>query len=413
MLKLAYYVELTWLLVDMISGYLQNHDIYLPGNQTVSALVRVAVVFLCLGIILRYATPKRLLVWMLLLVCFVWMSVHVVFAGLGGDSSISADAQFHLKLMLPILLYGTLQVQLERQALDATRVRNIVLLNTAVLIFNVSLGLFGIGFGNYGESESGELLGSKGFFFAGNEVSATLVALFALVSFVFRERFRRHSLELVAVVGLFFAVSLMSMSKTSLIGFVLVLLYVAYNDLSRSSKVKFAVFLTTAMLVTAPWWLTLLDGSIERWQYFWEIRADFLDFVTSGRTERIQHYVNWLAGIHTPWPILFGEGHRQGEDVVTFENDLLDLTMGSGVLGLVFYAIWAHWAWAGLSNRLFLKRLEGSFTFYIVSLFILLSIVAGHVIYSATLSPFIALLALSSSQRFPGTSTQPKFSRAQ
>lgn len=402
MLKLAYFVELTWLLVDMFSGYLQNHGIFLPGNQTVSALVRVGVVALFLAILLRHPTPKRQLILALLLICLAWILVHVMSYSLRGEGDVLADVQFHLKLMLPVLLFGVLQVQMERGALDYTRVRRIVLFNAFVLVLNLSLGLFGIGFGNYGESESGELLGSKGFFYAGNEVSATLVAIFALIIFVFRDRLKRHSLLMLGVAGLFFVVSLMSMSKTSLLGFVLVTLFALYNYLSLANKIKFSTMLAVALLATTAYWLPLLQLSIERWEYFWMVSPDLLDFLTSGRTGRIESYVAWLTGGSTTAPWIFGAGQLPPGTILTFENDLLDVTMGSGLLGLLFFGVWSGWAGLGLAAKLRYGRSEGAFAFYMIAMFLVLSIVAGHVLYSATLAPFIALLALTSSRYFPG-----------
>lgn len=402
MLRLAYFVELTWLLVDMLSGYLQNHGILLPGIQTISAMVRIGVVALFLAIVLRHVALKRQLILALLLLCVVWILVHAMGFSLTGQGDVVADVQFHLKLMLPVLLFGGLKVQMECGALDMTKVRRIVLLNAGVLVFNLFLGLFGIGFGNYGESETGELLGSKGFFYAGNEVSATLVAIFALVIFVYRERLKRHSLLILSVVSLFFVVSLMSMSKTSLLGFLFVTLFALYNYLSLANKIKFGTMLAAALLLSAPYWLPLLQISIDRWEYFWAISPDFLGFITSGRTERIESYVAWLTGAATPLTWIFGSGQIPGGTGMTFENDLLDLTKGSGLLGLLFYGVWAGWACLGLSARFRHFRPEGVFTCYVIGMFVVLSIVAGHVIYSATLAPFIALLALSSSRYFPG-----------
>jgi Ca2+/Na+ antiporter len=303
---------------------------------------------------------------------------------------------------LPVLLFGVLQVQMEQGALDSTKVHRIILLNAFVLILNLFLGLFGIGFGNYGESETGELIGSKGFFYAGNEISATLVAIFALIIFVHRDRLRRYSLLILSVVGLFFVVSLVSMSKTSLLGFLLVTLFALYNYLSLANKIKFGMMLGTVLLASAVYWLPLLQLSIERWEYFWTLRPDLLDFITSGRAERVENYVAWLTGAQTPWPLIFGEGQTLVGAVESFENDLLDVTRHSGVLGLLFYGVWSGWARLGLSARLRQRRPEGSFTLYMVGMFLVLSVVAGHVIYSATLAPFIALLALTSSRYFPG-----------
>lgn len=402
MLKLAYFFELTWLLVDMFSGYLQNHNIYLPGNQTVSALVRVGVVALFLAILLRHMTLKRQLILALLLLCIAWILVHAMSFSLSAEGDVIADVQFHLKLMLPVLLFGVLQVQMECGALDGTKVRRIVLLNAFVLVLNLSLGLFGIGFGNYGESATGELLGSKGFFYAGNEVSATLVAIFALIIFVYREPLKRRSLLMLGVAGLFFIVSLMSMSKTSLIGFLLVTLFALYNYLSLANKIKFSTMLAVALLATIGYWLPLLQVSIDRWEYFWVVRPDFLDFITSGRTERIETYLAWLTGGGTPAPWIFGQGQFPPGTLGLFENDLLDMTRGSGLLGLLFYGIWSGWAGHGLADKLRRGWPEGVFAFYMIAMLLVLSIIAGHVIYSATLAPFIALLALTSSRHFPG-----------
>lgn len=402
MLKLAYFVELTWLLIDMFSGYLQNHGILLPGIQTVSALVRIGVFALFLTIVLRYLPLKRQLIPALLLACTVWILAHALGFSLTSQGDVVADVQFHLKLMLPVLMFGVLQVQMESGVLDSTKVRRIILFNAVVLIFNLLLGLFGIGFGNYGESETGELLGSKGFFYAGNEMSATLVAIFALVIFVYRERLKRSSLLILSVVGLFFVVSLMSMSKTSLIGFLFVTLFALYNYLSLANKIKFSLMLAAALLVSAPYWMPLLQVSIDRWQYFWVVQPDFLSFITSGRTERIEYYMAWLTGADTPLTWIFGSGQMPSGVEGLFENDLLDVTKGSGLLGLLFYGVWSAWASLGLAARFRHRTAEGSFTFYVIGMLLVLSIIAGHVIYSAMLAPFIALVALTSSRYFPG-----------
>lgn len=401
MLRLVYVVELTWLLVDMFSGYLQNNGISLYGNLTVSALVRIGVVFLFMVILQRQSPLKQLPILFLLLMCFVWISVHALTYIRGGQGNIIADVQFHLKLMLPLLLCGVLRVQMEHGALDCIKVRRIVLINAGVLIFNLLLGLLGIGFGNYGESDSGELIGSKGFFYAGNEVSATLVAIFALVMFVYRDRFLQNSLMMLTVVGVFFITSIISLSKSSLIGFSLVLLFVMYSHLSLSRKLRFGGLILVSMFVTTSYWLPLLQVSIDRWEYFWVLQPDFFDFITSGRTQRIDQYAAWLADTETPWSWFFGDGQVLVDKGINFENDLLDITSASGFLGLLLYGVWASWAVSGLSNWTSNSRPEGAFTLYMVGIFLVISIVAGHVIYSSTLAPFIALLALSSSRYFP------------
>jgi len=400
MLRLAYFVELTWLLVDMVSGYLQNSGIYLPGEQTVSGLIRLGVVGLLIAILLLHHTRERLLTLSLMSLCLVWVIAHGIADALVGKENIATDIQLYLKLMLPLLLFRVMQLQLEKGVINIVRIRNIIVLNATILMLNLSLGLLGIGFGNYGVSETGELLGSKGFFYAGNEVSATLIAIFALMTFIFRERLHRNMLEMLAAFFLFFIASLMSLSKTSLIGFLMVLAFAVNSYLSRAAKVKFCAVAAVATVVAAPWWLPLMRVSIERWQFFWDLKPDFFDFITSGRTERIESYISWLTGGGGGMHILFGQGLNRISQIGSFENDLLDLTMGSGILGLLFYCVWAEWAWSGLTNRVTKGLPNGMFTFYFVGTFLVLSVIAGHVIYSAMLAPFIALIAVVSSRNF-------------
>jgi hypothetical protein len=368
----------------------------------VSALVRIGVATLFLTIILRHVGLKRQLILVLLLMCIIWILTHAMGFSLDGEGDVVTDVQFHLKLILPVLLFGVLQVQMELGTLDSMKVRRIISVNAVILILNLFLGLLGIGFGNYGESEGGELIGSKGFFYAGNEVSATLVAIFALIIFVHRDRLRRHSFLILSVVGLFFVVSLVSMSKTSLLGFLLVTLFALYNYLSLAKKIKFATMLVAVLLASAPYWLPLLQASIDRWEYFWKLRPDLLDFITSGRADRFEEYVAWLTGADTPLTWIFGAGRTTTGAIGLFENDFLDVTKSCGLLGLLFYGVWCGWASHGLSVQVQRRRPEGGFTLYMVSILLVLSIVAGHVIYSAMLAPFIALLALTSYPYFPG-----------
>ena len=402
MLNIVYFVELTWLLIDMLSGYFQNQGIFFLDNQTVSALVRIVVVGLFFAALFSNLKLNRFLTLLLIVfVCSLWISWHSLASAFEGRGNFVAEVQFILKLILPMLTFGVIQLQLKTGILTVVRIRRIVNFNASVLIFNLFLGVLGIGFGNYGESETGELIGTKGYFYAGNEVSATLIAIFALVMFTYRQVFKRNYLGLLTVVSIFFVASLLSLSKTSLIGFFLVLVFFMYNDLFFVRNAKYSIITSLTVIATAPWWYSLLEVSIERWEFLWETNSDFMEFISSGRSERVVNYLTWLNGNDIGWQLLFGTGQRGVAEVGSFENDLLDLTMSSGLLGVFFYAVWISWAWSGLVDRICRHIPEGAFVFYVMSMFIMLSVIAGHVIYSATLAPFIALVALASSQDSP------------
>ena len=400
MLKLAYFIELSWLFVDTVSGYFQNHSMFLPGNQTVSAVVRLLVILFFLFIILRHLSLKQIPALLLLMLCNVFTLVHTI-GNAGGILELTAEIQFMLKLMMPVVLYYVIQIQINTGHLDHVRLWRIITFNSAVLLFNLFIGVFGIGFGNYGEMAGGELLGSKGFFYAGNEVSATLVAIFALTYYVNRRYFQSKPLIFVFVVCLFFLASLLSLSKTSLLGFIIVLLFILKNELSVKKLSKLVATLSFILAISLPYWMPLLQVSIDRWEYFWEISPDFFTFITSGRSDRIIFYVNWINNTDSWMPLIFGMGVGFGDLIVSFENDLLDLTYKCGILGLLFYAMWVSWGIRGLFASMINNVIFNAFTLYMMVTFLVLSVIAGHVMYSATLAPFIALLALTSNRNFP------------
>jgi hypothetical protein len=373
-----------------------NNQIYFLGDQTISAIFRIFVIILFVLIILNQPKNKRLFIQIVpIFLCSLWISAHSYGSALGGENDIVKETQFYFKILLPILLYEVILIQLSKGELNKNRIKKIVSINAIVIISNLLLGFFGIGFGNYGENEAGEMIGSKGYFYAGNEVSATLIAIFALFMAVYKEELRRNFIMFFTVIGIFFIASLMSLSKTSLIGFFLVFAFVIYQYFSLSKKIIIVLSFAIASIATQPWWYPILDLAIDRWEFFWE-KTDFLDFITSGRSERVVFYFKWFNGADTFWQLFMGGGQRAIVEVGLFENDLLDLTISSGLLGLFFYGVWISWAWSGLKTRKKRHASEGPFVFYVMSIFILLSVIAGHVIYSATLAPFIALIALAS-----------------
>jgi O-antigen ligase len=112
--------------------------------------------------------------------------------------------------------------------------------------------------------------------------------------------------------------------------------------------------------------------------------------VVLGGAKRLGFISDYLDSlIESPLLLLYGEGW-----VGETENNVFDLLEAFGVWGLAFYLIWAIWA-ANLYLSLRDKRhhSEKSIVLVGILLLIFISAFAGHILQSAMLAPFIAMLA--------------------
>ncbi|KIF82722.1 O-antigen ligase family protein [Noviherbaspirillum autotrophicum] len=409
LLKLAYFVEITWLLIDAISGYFQNSGINFLGNQTVSSIFRLGTLGLFFLIVLKNARISRITPIIFLLIAVVWSALHAIFGNFEG-TQILGDMQFHMKMLMAILMCSVLDVQVKRCALSFSQVNRILAVNAAVLVANVFLGFLGIGFGQYGESIDGQLIGSKGFFYAGNEVSATMVAIFALILFMWQDFFRKNTLTLLLLIAIFFFVAILSLSKTSLIGFVLVVAFALYYYQSVVSKLQIVFLAIIALIASSEYWMPLFDVAIERWQFFFEVASGSAEFLTSGRIDRVGDFAKWLDR-SSFFQLLFGAGQLGDGALETFENDLLDLIYISGFFGVLVYLVWIGWLAMSVRQFWMNGNDEGRFSAFMMALFLGISVIAGHVIYSAMLAPFIALITLAPRIRVSFISDAYKYSR--
>lgn len=393
MFRLIYYIELCWLLIDSVSGYFLNKDVQFAGNQSLGGLFRLLFIPFFLYFIAKYADSRnRLKISFLMFLVVIIPCVHVLYYQLEINDLV-ADLQFNLKLMIPILLYSIFDIQLKKGMLPTARLRRIIWFNSIILLTNLFLGVLGYGFGSYGIDDSGEMLGSKGFFYAGNEVSAALIALFALAMYSLKDKLSQSGFfaSFVLLVWLIAAVSLIT--KTAILGFLLIALYFYHNSFSFSTRLKVIFIFSFFVLITSGIWLPIAKIAIERWDFFYSNSADFISFLTSGRSSRF----NVIADIALdPVSILFGHGVfvMHNKFSIGFEIDLLDMIATSGFFGLVVYIQWLNWLYLSYKKALSSNGDLAFFSFYLMVIFLVLSLIAGHVTYSTMAAPFVILILM-------------------
>jgi hypothetical protein len=233
----------------------------------------------------------------------------------------------------------------------------------ASVALSLLLGLAGLGHDRYGDDDS--FLRANGFFAAGNELNIALVAFFWWLSM--RLKAADHSTIDTLLYGLCLALMVISGSKTTLVGMVVVGLYFMRRNTT-------SVLLLAGMLAAAAYLVMALQFW-ERWTFFFNAYADdgVLAGLTGGRFSRpLQLFEEWSE---LPWTglAIFAVGWGY------VESDPVDLVMNFGLFGALLFALFAS----------ILFRTRGR-SMLLCMLLLAASVLAGHVVYSVFAVPFIA-----------------------
>lgn len=399
MLNLIYYVELFWLSVDTVSGFFQNNGVLFAG-QTIAAIFRIFVFVLLVVIVIKYSHRNSKLPHILLFYVAFLIPIHALLYSM-DLTQIIINFQYQLKILMSLLLYSVFLIQMKASSISTSQIKKIITLNAIILLINLYLGILGIGFGSYGEDPLGEQLGSKGFFYSGNEVAVSLVAIYALIIYLYRDIFKTYIFRLMMVMFLFFIGAISLLSKTAMLGFVLVTGFAIYHFLSRVKKIQISAIFAVFLLLTAGFWMPILNIAIDRWLFHYDINSDLLYFITSGRSDRMIDLETIIFEAPTQFSLIFGYGWIAEQGKFSFENDLLDSLGVFGPIGIIFTLIWVFWMFLGFKKYKKDRKIDGSFSAYCMFILILISLLAGHVLMSVMTAPFVALIGLVASRYFP------------
>jgi hypothetical protein len=294
------------------------------------------------------------------------------------DNDFVSNISMVAKLSLPILIFLFIKNNTYLRA-NPEVIQKVIYINTAVLLVNIFLSYFGIGFSNYTGAQN---FGGTGFFYAGNEVAGLLLVMYAIVLFQFRQELRKSLL----ISLIFFIAGIGLASKSALFGVLIIfgLFIYCYEEVS---KYMVATFVASTTILIYEFFYSYIALAINRWDFF--INKDgALIYITGGikRWTAIGDYFTELQA--HPLLILTGYGW-QG----VAEANFIDLMQAYGVLGILTYFIWVYWG-ANLYKKM-PNRKDKIYTMLIVFLVISVATLVGHIMQSAMIAPFIAILANS------------------
>ncbi len=294
-------------------------------------------------------------------------------------------------------------------------------------IFNVGLFLFwtlvlaligsvlGFGLDTYGINSSGEAYGYKGYFISGNELSslfALIYSIFLSKKFSGDKQLKYYFPRLVICIVIGLLVAGLLVTKTALLSFVVITVSIPffYSFYHRKKNRRFAsqisksnkkTLLATIFLVL-PVFVTVFEEriqmNIERYEYNLKRDGSVFGFVVSGRDQRYGVIWDYFSSEMSPFEQLIGVGktqpqiHLGGDNRYSAEMDLLDALTTNGLLGTIFlYTFWFGMLF--VSIKMFIKRDSVLSVPIMLSISLLLAntLIAGHILYSAMLSHYLAL----------------------
>ena len=264
-----------------------------------------------------------------------------------------------------------------------------------ILIGNIFLKYIGLGYPMY---EDGKI-GSKGFFYAGNEISALLIILSSIIAY--RLWMNNSKLKYFLFLLLNIVVGVTVSSKTAILGVIIVFLLLPIRGSFIKINIKNLLIIVSSVFVIIPsiiiyYWDYILKSSIfKRLNYFWN-EVDILTFLLSNRNNFFNDAFDIYKENYNLFEKTIGVGQSRYEYLnnnITVEIDIIDIFFSLGFIGLILFLLFNVYLFIQSIN---FKRTQiniySSFVFLMGFILFIISTTAGHVYSSGMPAVFIGLL---------------------
>ena len=350
-LQLSFY-----LVVDSLNGYMM---LGLGVDAGLSALYK-SVLLTILLIYLSVFLPKRLL-FLLAAICLLSLGeIASIFLLDTNGSKISFLFQHILKVLTPLILLFFLIDRLEKDRLFFVRILTVIQINGLVFLCNMLAGAFGLGFSTYGQGGE-NAIGSKGYFYAGNELSALLVVFGA---FYLARAYLNNKFHFIVLAILCIAVGLLVSTKTSMLAVVLLIIImpVLYEGrrlflLNNIPSIIFALTLSTVLVQALVIFEAFTNAPVySRFLFFFE-RHGLAGLLLSGRDIFLTELWLLFSQKDLFLGFLFGHGVSYYAEFTKYsvEMDFLDMFFWHGLSGvfvllIVFFHL-SYKSWINFSDN--------------------------------------------------------------
>jgi hypothetical protein len=242
----------------------------------------------------------------------------------------------------------------------------------------------GLGFSQY----SGEITASKGFFFAGNELSVLSITLFSYMifkSYSAKWKYQKLLLLLLLITAIYAG------TKTMILGtIILCLLIHGITDhprrpiLKKISKVIIFILVSTIIIIGGYRYL-VLSGIWDRWSFFYAKNG--ISSILSGRLEYVLDEISEYFNASLLYKIMGLGGNR------TVEMDFFDVLLNFGIFGV--FVVYSFYLTILENSRRLRKNKNypyAKLSFITLTIILCTSFFAGHTIFSGMSGIFIGIL---------------------
>lgn len=390
--KIIVFIFSLLLMVDAFNGFLLMSGRNLP--ITISQLTKIPLIlFMSLRIFILNKSYFVHILTFILILFFSWFLNYMKLS----EFNINKEFSVLLKLIIiPISMYYFICISSLDYIYYFSKVKQIFIISFAVVLFNIALGIAGFGFNSYAEG-----IGSKGFFFAGNELSVLYVVLLAFLLLYVFKNFSKLKYAIAAVVSLFFGLFIATkVTMLSILILIFVIPLTSINWKITSKKVigvSISLVLFSALAIMVYNYL-FISGLIDKWNYFLKIYDyNYVSIILSGRNRFLeQAYLMSLENKHILHD-LFGYSYTGYSALIkhsttlhgqSIEMDFFDIYFFYGLIGLL--AVLSFWFVAIFT---YIKNKAKNPIILFTALLVLgISFLSGHVLYSGMSGPFIGIL---------------------
>ena len=377
---------------DMINGIMLRNAIILPITLgQLFKLIIIAVIFFRFFLFnFKLLVTSCLMFLLMLLPTFYQILIQL------DTSFLISDIVKVSRYLTPLFSFLFFKDFIDRQdPIELKKLFKLVWFSYIVLVVNVLIKYIGLGYPMY---KAGDI-GSKGFFFAGNETSALLIILTSILAYKLFLSKERWKFYIFMVFSLFVGLSISS--KTGVLGILLMLILIplerptAQIKIGKLKKLILTLLVSIPLVVSGTWWAVKQSSVLDRLSYYWS-KLDILTFIFSHRnfffTDAYKVYMEEYSIIEK----FIGVGQTRYEllnNSKIIEIDIADVFFAYGFVGLILFlflfGVLINQSWR------FSKFEEYKYTNFVFLMALILlgiSSIAGHVFSSGMSAIFIGLL---------------------
>ena len=380
------------LLIDSTNGYLK-----LTGSAFAFPLSQLYKTAILLLMLLRL--HRKVLYLLVTAVVFLLLLFPTFVQIIQGSSvSIYSDGLKIIKYLTPFVCFIYFrELFLQDDSRIVRRLFTFIKISYVIIVGNVLLKFVGLGFPLY---RSG--IGSKGYIYAGNEISSVFLIIYGILAygFLIRKKMLHFWIFFAFTANIAFVLG----SKSAILGIVIITLlmkirpYAILSSFKKLSKfliigfflIPIGVFLFVQKVMSSE----LFQNRI---MYYYE-RVDILTLLLSSRNLYLEKVYEVYKNEYNVIEKLIGIGQSTYEEITahSIEMEFLDFFFTFGVLGLVLFVGVIVLAYQLFNMRKQIVKYPYARLAYIsFVLLVVISSLAGHVFSSGIAGIFIGFIFAS------------------